>query len=94
MKRPLVLFIAILAILVLFMSCRDHKPVGKEVTTPYTSFKIKKGTNIAHWLSQSDKRGAERASFFTEKDIIFIDSVGMYEKLGIALAIKCEFINV
>jgi len=39
-------------------------------------FKIKRGTNIAHWLSQSDKRGNERASFITEKDIKYIASAG------------------
>jgi endoglucanase len=42
----------------------------------YASFTIKRGTNIAHWLSQSDRRGNERATFFTEKDIAFIDSAG------------------
>lgn len=40
------------------------------------AFQIKRGTNIAHWLSQSNRRGAEREAFFTEKDIRFIDSVG------------------
>lgn len=42
----------------------------------YPSFTIKRGSNIAHWLSQSTRRGDERAAFFTEKDILFIDSVG------------------
>lgn len=39
-------------------------------------FKIKRGTNIAHWLSQSKKRGAERASFITQKDVQYIASAG------------------
>ncbi len=39
-------------------------------------FKIKKGTNIAHWLSQSKKRGPEREAFFTEKDVAMIKSFG------------------
>lgn len=39
-------------------------------------FEIKRGTNIAHWLSQSNRRGEERATFFTQKDIRFIDSAG------------------
>jgi endoglucanase len=42
----------------------------------YSAFNIHRGTNIAHWLSQSEKRGEERATFFTQKDIRFIDSVG------------------
>jgi endoglucanase len=76
MKRLFVYFIAIVTIPVLVTTCRNPKPDGKIVSETYSSFKIKRGTNIAHWLSQSDKRGLERASFFTEKDIIFIDSVG------------------
>jgi len=39
-------------------------------------FKIFKGTNIAHWLSQSEARGAERDSFFQEKDVALIKSLG------------------
>lgn len=46
------------------------------LSPPSDSFKISKGTNIAHWLSQSNRRGAERAAFFTEKDITFIKSAG------------------
>jgi endoglucanase len=37
---------------------------------------VKRGTNIAHWLSQSERRGEERANFITQKDIAFIDSAG------------------
>lgn len=44
--------------------------------TAYPTFTIQRGTNIAHWLSQSGRRGEERANFFTEKDIAYIDSVG------------------
>lgn len=40
------------------------------------SFEIKRGTNIAHWLSQSNRRGIARDTFFTQKDIAFIDSAG------------------
>jgi|GEM_PF-6264040 len=32
------------------------------------SFRLKRGTNISHWLSQSTRRGKDRAAFFTEKD--------------------------
>lgn len=40
------------------------------------SFSIHRGTNIAHWLSQSKRRGAERAQFFTQQDIAFIKAAG------------------
>jgi endoglucanase len=39
-------------------------------------FKIFKGTNVAHWLSQSKARGAERDSFFQEKDVVAIKELG------------------
>src|SRR5688572_5680642 len=62
---------------ILLLGCSPDKPkeaVDDLVTV--TAFKIKRGTNIAHWLSQSSRRGEERVSFFTKTDIAFIDSVG------------------
>ena len=58
--------------IVLLASCAEKKQ--PEQAPPV--FTIKRGTNIAHWLSQSQRRGEERASFFTQKDVAFIDSVG------------------
>lgn len=39
-------------------------------------YPIGRGTNIAHWLSQSNRRGAERQTFFQQKDVNYIDSMG------------------
>lgn len=39
-------------------------------------FKVKRGTNIAHWLSQSKRRGEERKQFFTQKDVQDIVQMG------------------
>ena len=62
---------------ILTAACTPEKQTEKEQQkTDFDSFSINRGTNIAHWLSQSDKRGNERATFFTQKDILFIDSVG------------------
>ena len=65
-------------VLVLFGCSTDkaNKPEDAGTTKDYGPFKIKRGTNIAHWLSQSDRRGSERASFFTQKDVQFIASSG------------------
>lgn len=38
--------------------------------------KINKGTNISHWLSQSDRRGMERKAYFTREDIMRIADFG------------------
>jgi endoglucanase len=54
-------------------------PVKQETAPKETSsyvFRIKRGTNIAHWLSQSERRGTEREAFFTQKDLQFIKEAG------------------
>lgn len=33
------------------------------------ALKVKRGTNISHWLSQSERRGAERRAFFVRDDV-------------------------
>ncbi len=68
-------FLAILAA-VLLISCGSSGNDKNSYPFSNEKFVIKRGTNIAHWLSQSKRRGAERASFITEKDIKYIDSLG------------------
>ena len=73
--RNLILSIGV----VFFVSCAGDKATKTQESNSgndYGSYKIKRGTNIAHWLSQSEKRGAERAQFFTEKDVQYIASAG------------------
>ncbi|MGC9343869.1 MAG: glycoside hydrolase family 5 protein, partial [Bacteroidales bacterium] len=64
MKRNL---IYCLVLLVSISSCTKPSP---------EEFTLKHGTNISHWLSQSDRRGEERLNFFTEKDMDLIAEVG------------------
>lgn len=74
MKNPAKFSIAVLSVLLLLSSCQTKK---QDIASfPYDSFEIMRGTNIAHWLSQSQRRGTERETFFTEKDVKFIDSCG------------------
>lgn len=40
------------------------------------AFSVKCGTNISHWLSQSERRGLERRAFFTEVDVQRIAELG------------------
>lgn len=47
-----------------------------QLTAQNNGFVIKRGTNIAHFLSQSSKRGAERETFITENDIKKIAEYG------------------
>jgi len=68
--------LSILAIGLSISACGQPKSNQKNVSSSDKPFAIKRGTNIAHWLSQSDKRGQERAVFFTRKDIDYILSAG------------------
>ena len=40
------------------------------------TFQIRRGTNISEWLSQSSRRGSERAAFFDESDARLIARLG------------------
>jgi len=40
------------------------------------AFGIHRGVNASHWLSQSDRRGPERAAYFTEDDVKLIAEMG------------------
>ncbi|MBN1822620.1 MAG: cellulase family glycosylhydrolase [Prolixibacteraceae bacterium] len=48
---------------------------AQSISNP-NGFKIRTGVNLAIWLSQSDKRGAEREKFITEKDIELLSNLG------------------
>ncbi|MFB9056757.1 glycoside hydrolase family 5 protein [Mariniflexile ostreae] len=39
-------------------------------------FSIKRGVNISHWLSQTNRNAEERLRFFTEEDMALIASLG------------------
>jgi endoglucanase len=72
MKSKLLILVLCCAI----AACSADRTRDQNGKNDYGPFRIQRGTNIAHWLSQSDRRGAERAGFFTQKDIAFIDSAG------------------
>jgi endoglucanase len=44
--------------------------------TEPSGFKVRRGTNISHWLSQSNRRGAERDAWFTRADVEFLAGLG------------------
>ncbi len=54
----------------LFLTAPDESNAQTE------KFQIRRGTNIAHWLSQSRERGALRDSFFNRTDIRQIKAAG------------------
>ena len=76
MKLNLICRLAILAVCVSIMACEQNKNNQNNESVSDKPFTIKRGTNIPHWLSQSEKRGDERAVFFTRKDIDYIHAAG------------------
>lgn len=68
MRKTLLTVIAA-CVCILFASC-TQKPIESE------GFVIKRGTNLSHWLSQSDARGEERASRITEADFARLAEAG------------------
>jgi len=54
----------------LLYSCQSNTPTFNE------KFEVFRGTNIAHFLSQSKRRGLEREKFFTKKDVGTIAGLG------------------
>lgn len=51
----------------------SSQPKASQLTD---KFEVKRGTNVAHWLSQSRTRGAERENFITKKDIKNLAEMG------------------
>jgi len=71
------IFFPVVILVVIIAGCGQAKHLDdSSAKNNYGSFSIKRGTNIAHWLSQSNRIGDERSSFFTQKDIAFIKSTG------------------
>ena len=59
----------------------QYENLAKVATIPAgaaerSGFKVKRGTNISHWLSQSERRGAERRAWFTREDVAFLAGLG------------------
>jgi endoglucanase len=74
MKR--LYFLAPIAILIICSCTPKLRNSSNPDQSNNQTFSVKRGTNIAHWLSQSNRRGGERAGFFTQKDIAYIKSAG------------------
>lgn len=74
----------VMLVVMCFYCCSNGKSKSKTIEHENTEetqsikngFEVFKGTNIAHWLSQSDRRGSERISFFTQADVEKIAELG------------------
>lgn len=64
-------YLAFLAVMILtVMAC------SKTEESATNDFRIKRGTNLSHWLSQSEERGEARRTHIQEDDFARLDSLG------------------
>ena len=71
MKKILSLALVAMTLLVL-TACTSKK----ETENGVNNFKIQRGTNVSHWLSQSEERGEARRIHIQEDDFARLDSLG------------------
>ncbi|MCR4558985.1 MAG: glycoside hydrolase family 5 protein [Bacteroidales bacterium] len=71
MKRCFKLISVLLLAASVISSCGTNTAQEKS-----EGFKIKRGTNLSHWLSQSTVRGEERKNHIQEDDFARLDSLG------------------
>ena len=64
--------IMILAAAVVTMACSSIASTAQTVN----NFTIKRGTNISHWLSQSEERGEARRQHIKEEDFARLEELG------------------
>ena len=71
MKNFLMSMAFVAAIMLMFSACSEKK------TDEVNNFRIQRGTNISHWLSQNnDDRGEARRQHIQEDDFARLDSLG------------------
>ena len=70
--RRMINYVAVIAMAMLAMTACTKKSETNEVN----NFKIQRGTNVSHWLSQSEERGEARKQHIQEDDFARLDSLG------------------
>ena len=63
--------VACICATIILGSCSDNNTAGM-----VNDFRIKRGTNLSHWLSQSEERGEARRLHIQEDDFARLDSLG------------------
>ena len=70
MKKLLMRVAAVATAVLMFTACSEKK------ADVVNNFKIQRGTNVSHWLSQSEERGEARAMHIQEDDFARLGSLG------------------
>ncbi len=75
------LFATVILVFIYSCSTSEQHPDPAPVSD---KFVVARGVNISHWLSQSQRRGAERQAFFVKDDMTFIADQG-YDHIRIPI---------
>ena len=77
MRKKLITLALIAAAMFVTTSCQN-KPQNEaqDQTGQVNNFRIKRGTNISHWLSQSEQRGEARRLHIQEDDFARLEELG------------------
>ncbi|SFZ95041.1 endoglucanase [Flaviramulus basaltis] len=68
--------ILIISVLMHLTFCFKNNNQDNLTTISKPDFTVKRGVNISHWLSQSNKNEEERLNYFSEEDMKLIASLG------------------
>ena len=71
--RKNIFFLALLAIVMLAVAACADKPTEDNGVN---NFRIRRGTNLSHWLSQSEERGEARKQHIQEDDFERLEQLG------------------
>jgi len=63
-------------VLLFFLFIASSLTTKSPFKTSAGEFVFKRGTNISHWLSQSNARGIDRQNYFTSKDVKYLADLG------------------
>ena len=76
-KNILMLAVAMIAAMCVTTSCGNKAQKQDETQAgQVNNFRIKRGTNISHWLSQSEQRGEARRLHIQEDDFARLEELG------------------
>ena len=77
MKKSIITLAVIIAAMFATTSCHNKSQnQNQDQTGTVNNFRIKRGTNISHWLSQSEQRGEARRLHIQEDDFARLEELG------------------
>ena len=79
MSKKVITLAVIIAALFVTMSCQNKsqsQSQNQDQAGQVNNFRIKRGTNISHWLSQSEQRGEARRLHIQEDDFARLEELG------------------